>query len=123
MWNYSFLVFFFFSSRRRHTRFKCDWSSDVCSSDLVTVFIHPGRVDEDRDLLPRPMDADLGDPRLPIALLDELADLLVLDQKLREVLLAGVPGAQPIDHDPGAEPGRSNLLAHASPCIWFTQAA
>src|SRR2546430_657119 len=27
--------FFFFSSRRRHTRFDCDWSSDVCSSDLV----------------------------------------------------------------------------------------
>src|SRR2546430_11209038 len=29
-------VFFFFSSRRRHTRFDCDWSSDVCSSDLET---------------------------------------------------------------------------------------
>src|SRR5205085_6846677 len=28
-------VFFFFSSRRRHTRFDCDWSSDVCSSDLA----------------------------------------------------------------------------------------
>src|SRR2546427_3402082 len=28
------LFFFFFSSRRRHTRFDCDWSSDVCSSDL-----------------------------------------------------------------------------------------
>src|SRR2546427_5403568 len=26
--------FFFFSSRRRHTIFDCDWSSDVCSSDL-----------------------------------------------------------------------------------------
>src|SRR5207237_5481034 len=26
---------FFFSSRRRHTVFKCDWSSDVCSSDLL----------------------------------------------------------------------------------------
>src|SRR2546430_6267803 len=26
---------FFFSSRRRHTRFDCDWSSDVCSSDLA----------------------------------------------------------------------------------------
>src|SRR2546430_16376652 len=26
---------FFFSSRRRHTRFDCDWSSDVCSSDLM----------------------------------------------------------------------------------------
>src|SRR2546430_13692590 len=25
---------FFFSSRRRHTKFDCDWSSDVCSSDL-----------------------------------------------------------------------------------------
>src|SRR5690242_21681789 len=28
------LFFFFFSSRRRHTRLTCDWSSDVCSSDL-----------------------------------------------------------------------------------------
>src|SRR5438034_2793622 len=28
------LFFFFFSSRRRHTRSLCDWSSDVCSSDL-----------------------------------------------------------------------------------------
>src|SRR6266480_5332373 len=27
-------IFFFFSSRRRHTRLTCDWSSDVCSSDL-----------------------------------------------------------------------------------------
>src|SRR2546427_9575073 len=30
-----FFAIFFFSSRRRHTRFDCDWSSDVCSSDLV----------------------------------------------------------------------------------------
>src|SRR6185295_1891070 len=29
------LFFFFFSSRRRHTRYWRDWSSDVCSSDLV----------------------------------------------------------------------------------------
>src|SRR5256886_13433052 len=28
---------FFFSSRRRHTRFDCDWSSDVCSSDLSAI--------------------------------------------------------------------------------------
>src|SRR6267142_5914063 len=28
-------IFFFFSSRRRHTRLTCDWSSDVCSSDLL----------------------------------------------------------------------------------------
>src|SRR2546430_4787338 len=31
-------VAFFFSSRRRHTIFDCDWSSDVCSSDLIS---HP----------------------------------------------------------------------------------
>src|SRR2546430_10230732 len=31
-------AFFFFSSRRRHTRFDCDWSSDVCSSDLGGVW-------------------------------------------------------------------------------------
>src|SRR5436853_2528523 len=31
-----FFFFFFFSSRRRHTRCLSDWSSDVCSSDLVT---------------------------------------------------------------------------------------
>src|SRR5215211_3779266 len=42
-----FLFFFFFSSRRRHTRSLCDWSSDVCSSDLqldgflVVAFLVP----------------------------------------------------------------------------------
>src|SRR5207249_10567743 len=32
---FTIYFFFFFSSRRRHTRSKRDWSSDVCSSDLV----------------------------------------------------------------------------------------
>src|SRR5687768_17647237 len=32
------LCFFFFSSRRRHTRCSRDWSSDVCSSDLPFIF-------------------------------------------------------------------------------------
>src|SRR5690606_40271079 len=31
----SYCVLFFFSSRRRHTRFSRDWSSDVCSSDFL----------------------------------------------------------------------------------------
>src|SRR5699024_12012214 len=43
-------IFFFFSSRRRHTRSKRDWSSDVCSSDLLvgllahvrSVLVRPG---------------------------------------------------------------------------------
>src|SRR5207249_7449393 len=34
-----FCLFFFFSSRRRHTRSKRDWSSDVCSSDLAGLHI------------------------------------------------------------------------------------
>src|SRR2546430_11383532 len=37
---------FFFSSRRRHTRFDCDWSSDVCSSDLRHE--HPPTDDTER---------------------------------------------------------------------------
>src|SRR5690242_10832251 len=50
---------FFFSSRRRHTRLTCDWSSDVCSSDLrvedeagrvanVLLRPHPRRPDHER---------------------------------------------------------------------------
>src|SRR5690606_40482051 len=42
---------FFFSSRRRHTRFSRDWSSDVCSSDLAGG-----------GLLPSTMGAGLSDP-------------------------------------------------------------
>src|SRR5690348_17554621 len=34
-------VFFFFSSRRRHTRWTGDWSSDVCSSDLLRAGVVP----------------------------------------------------------------------------------
>src|SRR6516225_4146629 len=32
---------FFFSRRRRHTRLTCDWSSDVCSSDLLDLGAGP----------------------------------------------------------------------------------
>src|SRR3989454_10585326 len=43
-------LFFFFSSRRRHTRLQGDWSSDVCSSDLEGVIA----------LVVRPVLADAG---------------------------------------------------------------
>src|SRR5437762_8869495 len=43
-----FLFFFFFSSRRRHTRYIGDWSSDVCSSDLLLGVRNPGRRREAR---------------------------------------------------------------------------
>src|SRR5260370_15974739 len=45
--------FFFFSSRRRHTRFKCDWSSDVCSSDL-RVIVFANQFVDTITLLPAP---------------------------------------------------------------------
>src|SRR6201982_4276805 len=35
------MLFVFFSSRRRHTRLTCDWSSDVCSSDLAGASASP----------------------------------------------------------------------------------
>src|SRR5260370_16977359 len=43
---------FFFSSRRRHTRFKCDWSSDVCSSDLGLLVHRFDRIPEGDHLRP-----------------------------------------------------------------------
>src|SRR4051812_49654478 len=46
---FRFFFFFFFSSRRRHTRLTCDWSSDVCSSDLAPRRGAPAR----REMPPR----------------------------------------------------------------------
>src|SRR5690606_8237785 len=51
---------FFFSSRRRHTRFSRDWSSDVCSSDLAS-FRAEQRVQERRlAYVGTPQDSDAG---------------------------------------------------------------
>src|SRR5688500_20092072 len=40
--------YFFFSSRRRHTRLQGDWSSDVCSSDLVVTIERTGETGPER---------------------------------------------------------------------------
>src|SRR5260221_13356749 len=42
---------FFFSSRRRHTRSLCDWSSDVCSSDLYLLPVNADAPDIDVELI------------------------------------------------------------------------
>src|SRR2546426_1324973 len=44
---WSSCFFFFFSSRRRHTRLQGDWSSDVCSSDLLGATGTPYRLNAD----------------------------------------------------------------------------
>src|SRR2546422_7872358 len=49
-----FIFFFFFSSRRRHTRCSRDWSSDVCSSDLlekISINVGVGQATQDAKLL------------------------------------------------------------------------
>src|SRR3989442_2281847 len=55
--------FFFFSSRRRHTRCGRDWSSDVCSSDLPQALavapgreLHPRRLTDAHEVIPLPAD-------------------------------------------------------------------
>src|SRR5256886_2490483 len=71
------VIFFFFSSRRRHTRFDCDWSSDVCSSDLPRAegphIVSPPQVGDGRLWVsPRP------------ALPTEVADVLYEPQESRD---------------------------------------
>src|SRR4051812_49678427 len=69
--NIAFFLFFFFSSRRRHTILTCDWSSDVCSSDLGLRHAAPAGLREriagslDDKAEPRPKAAPA--PRRPAA--------------------------------------------------------
>src|SRR2546430_6110105 len=78
---------FFFSSRRRHTRFDCDWSSDVCSSDLDDP--------EMRDAFAR------IDPHLPPAVerrggrREHFADPVGSHGERGDVLQHGEPGPPP----------------------------
>src|SRR5438034_2315024 len=59
---------FFFSSRRRHTSSLCDWSSDVCSSDLTPVKrgsssstgVRRGGISDEKQV--SPIERDGGDP-------------------------------------------------------------
>src|SRR5699024_12093046 len=51
----SYEISFFFSSRRRHTRSKRDWSSDVCSSDLpITDKVEERTYGDSRTFYPMP---------------------------------------------------------------------
>src|SRR5688572_30882778 len=69
-----FLFFFFFSSRRRHTRFDCDWSSDVCSSDLSAT----------SDQREQAADAPVRDLRSPRTLPEQVGLALVQRQAVKK---------------------------------------
>src|SRR5690606_41056390 len=75
---YSTRSAFFFSSRRRHTRFSRDWSSDVCSSDLVAVGAAADLLDVGLGLAQRPprvADGGLGVDACPVEVLRAAAEL------------------------------------------------
>src|SRR5699024_12011297 len=55
---------FFFASRRRHTRSKRDWSSDVCSSDLNRIRIHDLRHSHASYLINKGFDIQIISKRL-----------------------------------------------------------
>src|SRR3989337_3642113 len=76
------MIFFFFSSRRRHTRCYRDWSSDVCSSDLRDTVRNIIR--ELRDMVVAGLDAVITFQKLQIRL-EQFAS--------REVLIKGVGNA------------------------------
>src|SRR6476661_4460031 len=57
------MLFFVFSSRRRHTRFKCDWSSDVCSSDLLRLERLKSSLRADSDVTSALYEAGYGSSR------------------------------------------------------------
>src|SRR3989449_847209 len=73
---------FFFSSRRRHTRCSRDWSSDVCSSDLVPLAVEA-----------------LQDSAIPVAAVSTgfPAGLNPLPQRIEEIKASVAAGAQEID--------------------------
>src|SRR2546430_7609572 len=71
------MLLFFFSSRRRHTRFDCDWSSDVCSSDLELwrahyyigrIYRDTGKSKEAAEALTRALQGAPSDPGPWVAL-------------------------------------------------------
>src|SRR5437879_13274558 len=71
------MYFFFFSSRRRHTRYIGDWSSDVCSSDLRRL-VQAQLVDDREELVGDLRDRQVGD-----------VDLVLADQVQQQVEWAG----------------------------------
>src|SRR5260370_24055862 len=104
----TYSLFFFFSSRRRHTRFKCDWSSDVCSSDLIvpSLFLWGNKVAvsepelPDAHTTPAPHEADTLPGISPTSAISESAASVLLDPGLPPE--AGLPPVPPTTGNGGS---------------------
>src|SRR5215204_5919565 len=93
--------FFFFSSRRRHTRSLCDWSSDVCSSDLPLAEAFTGFFTDQHAFLLAKM----------LARVDALdADLAELDARLVELIAPLAGAVERLDEIPGVGQLAAHLL-------------
>src|SRR5438034_5228753 len=105
-----FFFFFFFSSRRRHTRSLCDWSSDVCSSDLAAGLAGRARVGRARQHR-----VFRRDPALPLALQE--GRYLVLERRRADHL--GRPeldqhGALGVEQEVPGDGDRPELIGGAA---------
>src|SRR5256885_6736632 len=74
-------IFFFFSSRRRHTRLQGDWSSDVCSSDLRTLASEWGHY----GIRVNSICPGFFPSKLANGLIDKLGDQLIARAPLRRI--------------------------------------
>src|SRR5207302_4981454 len=105
--------FFFFSSRRRHTRFSRDWSSDVCSSDLIGwTFLKLRKGDWLRDkkvniLYQMSLEKHPELPNVP-AIIDRART--PEDRKVFEFLFAPQEMGRPFFTPPGVPPARLAAL-------------
>src|SRR6266478_4084054 len=108
------MCFFFFSSRRRHTRFDCDWSSDVCSSDLAGPLLSARSQFLERAV--RYQQEQLGTSQQKAADLSRIEPLFDLTGK------SGVPGAlsrffdsfSQLSVNPNNQAGRQQVIDAAS---------
>src|SRR2546427_6863147 len=96
------MYIFFFSSRRRHTRFDCDWSSDVCSSDLDARREQPAPAEGPR-VDAREADHHGRDHPRPVGARELAAELAQVDTHEEEREEAGADRGAEDDAEPVAQ--------------------
>src|SRR5579875_4155217 len=112
------ILFFFFSSRRRHTRSLCDWSSDVCSSDLASL-LRRGKTSGLRPRYPLAMTSEARDEitrdeAYPHTTAGKIADL---ERRRSEAIHAGSERAVDKQHAKGKRTARERIDALLDPEI------
>src|SRR5439155_3844684 len=117
-----FYLCFFFSSRRRHTRWPRDWSSDVCSSDLVRVGQMRGPIKNHlgRNALSRfPLSFQRLNRLLQPAEIGVESDRLRMPRLLPPEQVPCAPQLEVAQRDPVARSEIGVVLEHAQPLLGF----